>query len=214
MWSKITPHEIFCSTDNVRRVSDKYDVWLYLCCLHHKYSCITFITKFIVRNVPENFNEAKFIGFSCYTTCVIWLSYLPIWFGSDIKVDGHVHHDDDIDNVCTNDIVHDDDVYDDDDYDGDDNDDDAKVIATCICLSLSAYVTLALQVLPNNCHNNNPDHKNGITDVCSTADCCPLLTICPRCCPRHAPDIECGYHRLPLDGAVIGTFEYCSVCSD
>ena len=38
------------------------------------------------RNVPENFNEAKFIGFSCYTTCVIWLSYLPIWFGSDIKV--------------------------------------------------------------------------------------------------------------------------------
>ena len=59
--------------------------------------------------------------------------------------------------------------------------------------------------------------KNGITDACSTADCCPLLTICPRCCPRHAPDdviIHCGYHRLPLDGAVIGTFEYCSVCSD
>ena len=30
--------------------------------------------------------------------------------------------------------------------------------------------------------------KNCITDACSTADCCPLLTICPRCCPRHAPD--------------------------
>ena len=29
--------------------------------------------------------------------------------------------------------------------------------------------------------------KNGITDACSTEDCCPLLTICPRCCPRHAP---------------------------
>ena len=26
--------------------------------------------------------------------------------------------------------------------------------------------------------------------------------------------IHCGYHILPLDGAVIGTFEYCSVCSD
>jgi uncharacterized membrane protein len=38
------------------------------------------------RNVPENFNEAKYIGFSCYTTCVIWLSYIPIWFGSDIQV--------------------------------------------------------------------------------------------------------------------------------
>ena len=31
--------------------------------------------------------------------------------------------------------------------------------------------------------------KNGITDACSTADCCPLLTICPICCPRHAPDM-------------------------
>ena len=30
--------------------------------------------------------------------------------------------------------------------------------------------------------------KNGITDACSTADCCPLLTIFPRCCPRHATD--------------------------
>ena len=27
-------------------------------------------------------------------------------------------------------------------------------------------------------------------------------------CMQH-----CGYHRLPLDGAVIGTFEYCPVCS-
>ena len=37
---------------------------------------------------------------------------------------------------------------DNDDYNDDDFDDDAKVIATCICLSLSAYVTLALQVNP------------------------------------------------------------------
>lgn len=25
------------------------------------------------RKVPENFNETKFIGFTCYTTCIIWL---------------------------------------------------------------------------------------------------------------------------------------------
>jgi hypothetical protein len=24
------------------------------------------------RKVPENFNETKFIGFTCYTTCIIW----------------------------------------------------------------------------------------------------------------------------------------------
>ncbi|ELT88339.1 hypothetical protein CAPTEDRAFT_89748 [Capitella teleta] len=38
------------------------------------------------RNLPENFNEAKFIGFSMYTTCVIWLAFVPIYFGSDNKV--------------------------------------------------------------------------------------------------------------------------------
>ena len=34
--------------------------------------------------------------------------------------------------------------------------------------------------------------KKDITDACSTTDCCPLFTICPRCCPtqrpRYAPD--------------------------
>ena len=24
------------------------------------------------RKVPENFNETKFIGFTCYTTCILW----------------------------------------------------------------------------------------------------------------------------------------------
>ncbi len=38
------------------------------------------------RNLPENFNEAKFIGFTMYTTCIIWLAFVPIYFGSDSKV--------------------------------------------------------------------------------------------------------------------------------
>ena len=38
------------------------------------------------RNLPENFNEAKFIGFSMYTTCVIWIAFVPLYFGSDFKV--------------------------------------------------------------------------------------------------------------------------------
>ena len=42
---------------------------------------------------------------------------------------------------------------------------------------------------------------NSITHVCTTADCYPLLTICPTCCPRHAPDdviIHCGFpHDFP-----------------
>jgi hypothetical protein len=38
------------------------------------------------RNVPENFNEAKFIGFAMYCTCVIWIAFVPIYFGSESKV--------------------------------------------------------------------------------------------------------------------------------
>ena len=70
----------------------------------------------------------------------------------------------------------------------------------------------------------NPNMKNGIRDACSTADCCPLLSIdvnccqllsivvnrCPllsivvHCCPLLSIVVH-WYHRLPLDGAVIGT---------
>ncbi|KAK7913604.1 hypothetical protein WMY93_013815 [Mugilogobius chulae] len=34
------------------------------------------------RGVPETFNEAKPIGFTMYTTCIIWLAFIPIFFGT------------------------------------------------------------------------------------------------------------------------------------
>ncbi|XP_051164141.1 metabotropic glutamate receptor [Leptopilina boulardi] len=34
------------------------------------------------RKIPENFNESKFIGFTMYTTCIIWLAFVPIYFGT------------------------------------------------------------------------------------------------------------------------------------
>ena len=40
---------------------------------------------FKTRNLPANFNEAKFIGFTMYTTCVIWLGFFPIYFGGKNK---------------------------------------------------------------------------------------------------------------------------------
>uniref|UniRef100_A0A8C1CDX4 Metabotropic glutamate receptor 2 n=1 Tax=Cyprinus carpio carpio TaxID=630221 RepID=A0A8C1CDX4_CYPCA len=40
------------------------------------------------RKCPENFNEAKFIGFTMYTTCIIWLAFQPIFYvtASDYRV--------------------------------------------------------------------------------------------------------------------------------
>ncbi|XP_076466154.1 uncharacterized protein LOC143297622 [Babylonia areolata] len=43
------------------------------------FMCTLYAVK--TRNLPENFNEAKFIGFTMYTTCVIWLGFFPIYFG-------------------------------------------------------------------------------------------------------------------------------------
>lgn len=41
---------------------------------------------FKTRNVPENFNEAKFIGFTMYTTLVIWIAFVVIYLSSEHKV--------------------------------------------------------------------------------------------------------------------------------
>ncbi|XP_060068565.1 metabotropic glutamate receptor 6-like [Ylistrum balloti] len=34
------------------------------------------------RNIPEAFNESKYIGLTMYTTCIIWLAFVPIYFST------------------------------------------------------------------------------------------------------------------------------------
>uniref|UniRef100_A0A670YJJ4 Glutamate metabotropic receptor 6 n=1 Tax=Pseudonaja textilis TaxID=8673 RepID=A0A670YJJ4_PSETE len=43
-------------------------------------TCTVYAIK--ARGVPENFNEAKPIGFTMYTTCIVWLAFVPIFFGT------------------------------------------------------------------------------------------------------------------------------------
>uniref|UniRef100_A0A8C5BQV5 Glutamate metabotropic receptor 8 n=1 Tax=Gadus morhua TaxID=8049 RepID=A0A8C5BQV5_GADMO len=43
-------------------------------------TCTVYAIK--TRGVPETFNEAKPIGFTMYTTCIVWLAFIPIFFGT------------------------------------------------------------------------------------------------------------------------------------
>lgn len=37
---------------------------------------------FKTRKIPENYNEAKYIAFTMYSTCIVWLAFLPIYFST------------------------------------------------------------------------------------------------------------------------------------
>nr|XP_046918549.1 metabotropic glutamate receptor-like isoform X2 [Dermatophagoides farinae] len=56
----------------------------FLLSLMYNMFLITTCTLYAVktRKIPENFNESKFIGFTMYTTCIIWLAFVPIYFGT------------------------------------------------------------------------------------------------------------------------------------
>ncbi|KAK3604446.1 hypothetical protein CHS0354_031751 [Potamilus streckersoni] len=44
---------------------------------------------FKTRKIPQNFNEAKYIAFTMYSTCIVWLAFIPIYFGAnhDFKIE-------------------------------------------------------------------------------------------------------------------------------
>ncbi|XP_039366316.1 metabotropic glutamate receptor 6-like [Mauremys reevesii] len=55
-----------------------------ICCLGYSLLLMVTCTVYAVkaRGVPETFNEAKPIGFTMYTTCIVWLAFVPIFFGT------------------------------------------------------------------------------------------------------------------------------------
>ena len=70
----------------------------------------------------------------------------------------------------------------------------------CIqALLLKSYKWMVRRIPDQRCSKSTCGAKNGITDACSTMDCYPLLTICPRCCPTHLPDDAIIHCRFPQD---------------
>ncbi|XP_028405972.1 metabotropic glutamate receptor 4-like isoform X2 [Dendronephthya gigantea] len=65
---------LICRTSGMEYIiSISYNVLLLVLCT---------IYAFLTRKLPANFNEAKLVGITMYTTCVQWICFLPLFYGT------------------------------------------------------------------------------------------------------------------------------------
>ncbi|KAK3104686.1 hypothetical protein FSP39_007762 [Pinctada imbricata] len=72
-------HQLVCE-DAVHAwymVGFTYPIFLVIVCTFY---------AFLTRNIPEAFNESKYIGFTMYTTCIIWLAFVAIYFSTEQNI--------------------------------------------------------------------------------------------------------------------------------
>ncbi|RVE46274.1 hypothetical protein evm_009098 [Chilo suppressalis] len=87
VWQVVSParaiHHYPAREDNML-VCDSYVDASYTIAFFYPVVLIVVCTVYAVltRKIPEAFNESKHIGFTMYTTCVIWLAFVPLYFGT------------------------------------------------------------------------------------------------------------------------------------
>ncbi|KAF8782187.1 metabotropic glutamate receptor 3-like isoform X2 [Argiope bruennichi] len=93
LWLIITPPKVpklfvedergwitYCEVDGISLLLGlMYNMFLLILCTIYAYK---------TRNIPENFNETKWISFTMYASCIIWLAFIPIYCSAtkDYKV--------------------------------------------------------------------------------------------------------------------------------
>ncbi|CAG9562246.1 unnamed protein product [Danaus chrysippus] len=91
VWQSASParaiHHYPTREDNML-VCDSYVDASYTIAFFYPVVLIVVCTVYAVltRKIPEAFNESKHIGFTMYTTCVIWLAFVPLYFGTASQV--------------------------------------------------------------------------------------------------------------------------------
>ncbi|KTG44586.1 hypothetical protein cypCar_00000616 [Cyprinus carpio] len=93
IWFGVVPPHTTVDFDELRPPNPEYARGILKCdmsdlsligCLSYSMVLMVTCTVYAIksRGVPETFNEAKPIGFTMYTTCIIWLAFVPIFFGT------------------------------------------------------------------------------------------------------------------------------------
>ena len=87
VWVATDPPQIqyvFPSRDQNVRVCAGAENASYLIALIYPFVILVFCTyyAFKTRKTPDGFNETKLIGFTCYTTCVIWLAFITLYLST------------------------------------------------------------------------------------------------------------------------------------